>query len=91
MVRDLVYLAGCFHPTTNEFVGAPHPKMVDRQVRNWLDSRELYPEEEEKALSCMVAFVNRFDGSLVCIVSFPWFRRKEDSPWLRLGVVAVVG
>eukprot|EP00978_Attheya_sp_CCMP212_P021251 scaffold61909_cov47-Attheya_sp.AAC.1 len=65
MVRGLVYLAGCFHPKTNEFVGAPHPKMVDRQVRNWLDSRELYPEEEEKALSCMVAFVNRFDGSLV--------------------------
>eukprot|EP00978_Attheya_sp_CCMP212_P034857 scaffold148618_cov50-Attheya_sp.AAC.1 len=39
--------------------------MVERQVRNWLDSRELYPEEEEKALSCMVAFVNRFNGSLV--------------------------
>eukprot|EP00978_Attheya_sp_CCMP212_P006288 scaffold14239_cov58-Attheya_sp.AAC.2 len=65
MVRGLVYLAGCFHPKTNEFVGAHHPKMVDRQVQNWLDSRELYPEEEEKALSCMVAFVNRFDGSLV--------------------------
>eukprot|EP00978_Attheya_sp_CCMP212_P037580 scaffold178818_cov36-Attheya_sp.AAC.1 len=39
--------------------------MVERQVQNWLNSRELYPEEEEKALSCMVAFVNRFDGSLV--------------------------
>eukprot|EP00978_Attheya_sp_CCMP212_P023252 scaffold70812_cov67-Attheya_sp.AAC.2 len=31
MVRGLVYLAGCFHPTTNEFVGSPHPKMVERQ------------------------------------------------------------
>eukprot|EP00978_Attheya_sp_CCMP212_P000078 scaffold156_cov33-Attheya_sp.AAC.2 len=31
MVRGLVYLAGCFHPTTNEFAGSPHPKMVERQ------------------------------------------------------------
>eukprot|EP00978_Attheya_sp_CCMP212_P002182 scaffold4468_cov22-Attheya_sp.AAC.1 len=50
MVRGLVYLAGCFHPKMNEFVGAPHPKMVDRHIRNWMESRGLYPEEEEKAL-----------------------------------------
>jgi GNAT superfamily N-acetyltransferase len=65
MVRGLVHLAGCFHPETNEYIGAPHPKMVDRHIRTWMESKELYPDEEEKALSCMVAFVNRFDGSLV--------------------------
>ena len=30
-----------------------------------MQSRSDFPEEEEKALSCMVAFVNRFDGSMV--------------------------
>eukprot|EP00978_Attheya_sp_CCMP212_P007687 scaffold17867_cov34-Attheya_sp.AAC.1 len=86
MVRGLVYLAGCFHPKTNEFVGAPHPKMVDRQVRNWLESRELYPEEEENSLSCMVAFVNRFDGSLVhrFVPMVPEERRLALAPPRRL-------
>jgi hypothetical protein len=65
MVRGLVHLAGCFHPETNEYIGDTHPKMVDQHIRTWMRSKELYPDEEEKALSCMVAFVNRFDGSLV--------------------------
>eukprot|EP00978_Attheya_sp_CCMP212_P041156 scaffold232337_cov26-Attheya_sp.AAC.1 len=29
MVRGLVHLAGCFHPETNAYQGAPHSKMVD--------------------------------------------------------------
>ena len=65
MVRGLVHLGGCFHPVTNEYRGPPHRKLVDRHVRNWMQSRSDFPEEEEKALSCMVAFVNRFDGSMV--------------------------
>eukprot|EP00978_Attheya_sp_CCMP212_P000834 scaffold1747_cov53-Attheya_sp.AAC.1 len=60
----LVHLAGCFHPTTNAYQGAPHPKMVDRNIRLWVQSRSDFPEEEEQALSSMVAFVNPFDGSL---------------------------
>eukprot|EP00978_Attheya_sp_CCMP212_P010588 scaffold25751_cov57-Attheya_sp.AAC.1 len=65
MIRGLVHLAGCFHPTTNAYQGAPHPKMVDRNIRRWMRSKSDFPEEEEQALSSMVAFVNRFDGSLV--------------------------
>eukprot|EP00978_Attheya_sp_CCMP212_P008370 scaffold19715_cov54-Attheya_sp.AAC.2 len=65
MIRGLVHLAGCFHPTTNAYQGAPHPKMMDRNIRLWMQSRSDFPEEEEQDLSSMVAFVNRFDGSLV--------------------------
>eukprot|EP00978_Attheya_sp_CCMP212_P005442 scaffold12207_cov42-Attheya_sp.AAC.2 len=65
MIRRLVHLAWCFHPMTKAYQGAPHPKMVDRNIRLWMQSRSDFPEEEEQALSSMVAFVNRFDGSLM--------------------------
>jgi hypothetical protein len=56
MVCRLVHLATrCFHPKTNKFLGAPHPKMVDHHIRRWMESREPYCKEEKKALSCMVA------------------------------------
>ena len=65
MVCRLVYLAGCFHPETNTFQGIPHPKMVDRNIWLWMQSKADFLEEEEQALLSMVAFVNRFDGSLM--------------------------
>jgi hypothetical protein len=34
----LVYLAGCFHPDTNEFLGVPHPQMVEHNIRLWMQS-----------------------------------------------------
>eukprot|EP00978_Attheya_sp_CCMP212_P014252 scaffold36233_cov58-Attheya_sp.AAC.3 len=39
MIRGLVHLAGCFHLTTNAYQGAPHPKMVDRNIWRWMRSK----------------------------------------------------
>eukprot|EP00978_Attheya_sp_CCMP212_P027761 scaffold93832_cov47-Attheya_sp.AAC.2 len=55
MIHGLVHLAGCFHPTTNAYKGAPHPKMMDRNIRHWMRSMSDFPEEEEQALLSMVA------------------------------------
>eukprot|EP00978_Attheya_sp_CCMP212_P013706 scaffold34473_cov72-Attheya_sp.AAC.2 len=79
MIHKLVHLAGCFHhPEVNAYQGDPHSKMVDRNIRLWMQSRADFPEEEEQALSSMVAFVNRFDGSLVhrFVPIVPTERRK---------------
>jgi hypothetical protein len=66
MVWGLMHLAGCFHPDTHEFLGAPHPKMVECNVWLWVQrSKSQYPEKEEKACSNMVAFVNPLHGSFV--------------------------
>ena len=102
MVRGLVHLGGCFHPVTNEYRGPPHRKLVDRHVRNWMQSRSDFPEEEEKALSCMVAFVNRFDGSMVhryvrmvpeerrIALAPPQYRRGGIGVWSREEVAAEI-
>eukprot|EP00978_Attheya_sp_CCMP212_P037001 scaffold171651_cov63-Attheya_sp.AAC.1 len=78
MICRLVHLAGCFYPTTNAYQGTPHPKMVDRNIQLWMRSRSDFPEEEEQALSSMVAFVNRCYGSLVhhFVLMVPLERRK---------------
>jgi hypothetical protein len=69
MVHGLVYLAGCFHPETNAFQGIPYAKMVDQNIRLWMQSKVNFPEEEEQALLSMVAFVNHFDGGS-CIILY---------------------
>jgi hypothetical protein len=65
MIQGLVHLGRYFHPKINVYMGDPHQKMVDRNIRRWMQSKADFPEEEEQALSSMVAFVNRFNGSLV--------------------------
>eukprot|EP00978_Attheya_sp_CCMP212_P005078 scaffold11223_cov57-Attheya_sp.AAC.3 len=43
--------------------------MMDWNIWLWMQSKADFPEEEEQALSSMVAFVNHFDGILVhCFV-----------------------
>eukprot|EP00978_Attheya_sp_CCMP212_P021324 scaffold62068_cov28-Attheya_sp.AAC.1 len=65
MIHGRVYLSECFHEETNTIQGAPDLKLVDEKTQLWMLNKADSPELEEQALASIIAYMNRFDGSLV--------------------------